>query len=73
MPAMSTTILNTAEPMLIRPSQAARLLSVSRSTIYELISSGALPSVKVGDRMIRVPMAAILRMAQPAASDERPR
>jgi excisionase family DNA binding protein len=55
---------NTAEPVLIRPSQAALMLSVSRSTIYELIASGALPSVKVGDRLLRVPAEAIRRMAK---------
>jgi len=61
---------NTAEPILIRPSQAALLLSVSRSTVYELIASGQLPSVKVGDRMIRVPVAAIRRMAESATNED---
>jgi len=61
---------NTSEPVLIRPSQAALMLSVSRSTVYELIASGALPSVKVGDRMIRIPVAAIRRMAQPALDED---
>jgi excisionase family DNA binding protein len=66
---MSKEILNWSEPVLIRPAHAARMLSVSRSTVYELIASGQLPSVKVGDRMIRVPIAAILRMAQPPTDE----
>jgi excisionase family DNA binding protein len=61
---------NTSEPVLIRPSQAALMLSVSRSTVYELIASGTLPSVRVGDRMIRVPVSAIRRMAQSAMAPE---
>jgi excisionase family DNA binding protein len=55
---------NTTEPVLIRPSQAALMLSVSRSTIYQLIASGSLRSVRLEGRMIRVPMAAIRELAE---------
>jgi excisionase family DNA binding protein len=56
--------------VLVTVQEAARMLSLSRSTVYELIASGALPSVRVGDRMIRVPVAAIRRMAQPATDED---
>ncbi len=53
------------EQILVRPVDAAAMLSVSRSSVYELIASGALPSVRVG-RMLRVPVAAIRRLAEQA-------
>ncbi len=54
-----------AEQILVRPIEAAEMLSMSRSSVYELIASGALPSVRVG-RMLRVPVAAIKRLAEQA-------
>jgi excisionase family DNA binding protein len=36
------------EPLLIRPEQAADLLGIGRTTIYALMRSGALRSVRVG-------------------------
>ena len=34
--------------LLMKPEAAARVLSVSRNKVYELMRSGALPSVKLG-------------------------
>jgi len=51
------------QKLLIRPVEAATLLSVSRSSIYELIASGAVPSVRIG-RMLRIPVAAIRKLAE---------
>jgi excisionase family DNA binding protein len=36
------------ERVLLRPEEAARALGVSRTTVFELIRSGALRSVKIG-------------------------
>ena len=36
------------EPMVVTVSDAASMLSIGRSRIYELIQSGALASVKIG-------------------------
>lgn len=55
--------------LMVRPVEAAAMLSISRSSVYELVASGALPSVKVGGRMIRIPVAAIRQMAQPAIEE----
>jgi excisionase family DNA binding protein len=41
-----------AEPLL-DASQAARLLRVPRSTLYELVRSRGLPHVRVGERGLR--------------------
>ena len=41
--------------LLLRPSEAGEALGLSRSTIYELVASGEIPSVRVG-RSVRVPV-----------------
>jgi excisionase family DNA binding protein len=46
------------EPLLVRVEEAARMLSLSRSTIYEMMDSGELPSVRRGAAR-RIPLAAL--------------
>ena len=36
------------EPLLLRPAEAAKALSLSRSKVYELLLTGEIASVKVG-------------------------
>lgn len=45
-------------PLLVRVEEAARILSLGRSKIYELLGSGELPSVKCG-KSRRIPLAAL--------------
>ena len=40
-------------PLLLRAEEAARLVSLGRSTIFKLLASGELPAVRVG-RSVRV-------------------
>ncbi len=47
-----------SEPLIVRVEEAARLLSLSRSTIYEMMDRGELPSVRCGAAR-RIPMAAL--------------
>jgi len=49
-----------ATPLLVRVEEAARLLSLSRSTIYEMMNSGELAFVRRGAAR-RIPLAAIHR------------
>jgi len=42
------------EPMLLRPMDVADLLGISKSKIYELLASGAIPSIRIG-KSIRIP------------------
>lgn len=42
----------------VRVAEAARLLDISRSKAYELIRTGALPSIQVG-KTVRVPVDAL--------------
>jgi len=46
---------NTTEVLLLRVGEAAKLLAISRSKAYELIASNLIPSVKIGQRSVRVP------------------
>lgn len=53
----------TLEPLLVRVEEAARLLSLGRSTIYELMDSGELPSVRCGTAR-RIPVAALRKWVE---------
>ncbi len=46
------------EKLLLRPAEAAEVLGLGRSKTYELLASGALPSVRIG-RSLRVPVEAL--------------
>lgn len=55
---METPQNNTTVKLLVRVEEAAQMLSLGRSTVYELIASGELPSVTIGAAR-RIPMAAL--------------
>ena len=43
------------ESLLVRPPEAAKILGLSRTVLYEHIASGSLPSLKIGAaRLIEV-------------------
>jgi excisionase family DNA binding protein len=46
------------EPLLVRVEEAARILSLSRSTIYEMMDAGEIPSIRRGTAR-RIPVAAL--------------
>jgi excisionase family DNA binding protein len=45
-----------SEPLLLRPTEAARLLGISRSKLYELLAAGEIPTIHIG-RSVRIPLA----------------
>jgi len=47
-----------AQPRCVRPAEAARLLGVCRDTVYVLMRSGQLQSVRIG-RARLIPIAAL--------------
>ena len=53
--AQATPQLPISERLLVRPEEAAALLGVGRSTIYELMRSGELPVIHIG-RAARIPL-----------------
>ena len=52
------TASNHSTLLLVRVEEAARLLSLGRSTVYEMIAGGELRSVKCGSAR-RIPVAAL--------------
>lgn len=48
----------TTERLLLRPAECADAIGVSRSKAYELISSGEIPSIRLGGS-VRVPVEAL--------------
>lgn len=55
------------DPELVSVKGTAQLLGVSRATVYNLLSSGELESVKIGSRRL-IPRSAITAKATPAAA-----
>jgi len=47
--------MSTDKPRYLRPNEVMRDLAVSRSTVYEMISSGDLPVVRLG-RAVLIPV-----------------
>jgi len=45
-----------SQRILLRPTEAAEVLGLSRSTVYRLLKDGVLPSVSLGRRGVRVPV-----------------
>ena len=52
------TASSDTEPKLLRVTEVATILGMTKSRIYELIASGTLPSIRIG-RSVRVPRAAL--------------
>ena len=48
------------QPVLLTVAEAAKLLRLSRSQVYNLVSAGQLPTVRLGPRGIRIPRQALL-------------
>jgi excisionase family DNA binding protein len=46
------------EPLLLKPTEAAESLRVSRAKVYAMLAAGELPSVRVG-RFRRIPVLAL--------------
>ena len=42
------------EKLLLRPTEAAEVISLGRSKIYDLIAKGVIPSIRIG-KSVRVP------------------
>lgn len=58
----------TPEPLLLRVGEAAVLLGVSRSKLYELLHSGEVPSIRVGSSL-RVPRRHLLSWIEEKTAD----
>jgi len=59
---------NDDDSLVLTPIETARLLRIGRGTVYEQLRCGAIPSIRLG-RKILVPRAALLKMLQNAGGD----
>jgi excisionase family DNA binding protein len=55
---LSQTETDQLEKILLRPSEAAEVIGVSRARAYELIAKGVIPSMRIGSSL-RVPVEAL--------------
>jgi excisionase family DNA binding protein len=62
------TEMTLAGRLLLRPEEAARALSISRTRIYELMASGRLRSVKIG-RSRRIAVDALAAFVSAVSSE----
>ena len=60
------------EPVVFTIDQAAKMLSIGRSTAYEGARTGDLPTIRIGRRLL-VPRAALLRLLEEAGQAPRSR
>lgn len=58
-------------PLLLRAEQAAKLLSLGRTTVFQMMASGELPCVRIG-RAVRVPRSALERWVRAQSGEPEP-
>ena len=56
-------------PLAVRVSEAARLLDIGRSKCYDLIRTGAIPSIRVG-KTVRVPLIPLYAWVEKQSADK---
>lgn len=44
------------DPLLLRPREAARVLGISKSTLFALLADGRLPRRRIGKRSVGIPL-----------------
>ena len=52
---MAQELTEAQRKLLLTPVEAAHLLSIDRSTLYDLLMDGTIPSIKIG-RARRIPL-----------------
>jgi excisionase family DNA binding protein len=55
--------------LFVKPTEAAAMLSVGRSRIYELIASGIVPSTRIGGTL-RIPTEALEHLVREAMTPQ---
>ena len=56
---------NVSDSLVLTPIETAKLLRIGRGTVYEQIRCGAIPSIRMG-RKILIPRAALMKMLEGA-------
>lgn len=68
---MKPEITEVEAPLLLRAEEAAKLLSLGRSTVFQMMATGELPCVRIG-RAVRVPRTALERWVRARSGEEGP-
>ena len=58
-------------PLLLRAERAAKLLSLGRTTVFQMMATGELPCVRIG-RAVRVPRSALERWVRAQTGEPEP-
>lgn len=53
---------NTEKPLAVSPEKAFRMLDIGRNLGYNLIKEGVIPSVRLGEKRLLVPIAGLERL-----------
>lgn len=56
------------DPLVLTPLETAKLLRIGRGTVYEQLRMGAIPSLRMGRRIL-VPKAALMKMLEGGKAD----
>jgi len=57
--SVASTIPPASEPLAVTYAEAARRLSISERTVWSMVRAGDLPSVRIGERIVRIPLAGL--------------
>ncbi len=61
---------NKTERLTMTVEEAGEALGVSRATAYMLANTGRIPCIRLGDRRLVVPKAALLKMLESSSKKE---
>ena len=64
-----STMKESGERLLISTSEAARMLSIGKTSLFRIIASGELKVVRLGGGIVRVSLGEIRRIAGASESD----
>ncbi len=54
----------TSEHLTVSVADAGRMLGISRALAYQLASTGQIPTIRLGERRLVVPRAALMKMLE---------
>ena len=62
--------MNRYEPVLLTYQEAAKVLKCSPRTVWTLVADGDLQAIRVGSRLVRIPMVAIEEFVERRLQEE---
>lgn len=56
--------INETRPLAVKPEDAARMLGIGRNLIYYMIKTGDITAIRLGERRLLVPVAALEKLLE---------